>query len=326
MIVERDRNTLRMSNWMDESVLEMECLHPDFYAKRVGDKVEFDIYLSKRPNTNVFKYKVRGTGLSFYYQPPLTDKDIAAGAYRPDDVVGSYAVYHPSKRDNKYRTGKFCHIYRPLLIDSGGNKSWAKLRHRHGTLSVVADPVFLKKAAYPVIVDPTIGYTSDGGSERTASAGYLWCGIRGQADATGGVASKLSAFMRMFGAGSATLKQGFYEDNSGTPVLQDRVAADNTGVTINSTSDAWYDSNAISGAVAASTYYWPCLLISATDGTPKYNYDSAGSNVSFYKGTGYTDLPDPWAASGSASSDQISIYVTYESESTGATNVVYNII
>jgi len=41
-------------------------------------------------------------GLKFYYQGPLTEEEIAQGIVRPEEVVGSYAVYHESKKDREY--------------------------------------------------------------------------------------------------------------------------------------------------------------------------------------------------------------------------------
>lgn len=41
---------------------------------------------------------------------------------RPPNVVGSYAVKVIGKRNNKYKTGKFCHLYRWECIDADGKK------------------------------------------------------------------------------------------------------------------------------------------------------------------------------------------------------------
>ena len=76
-----------------------------------------------KPKTNVFYQKIETEGLVFTYQPELTQGEIDDGSYRPDSVVGSYAVYHTSKRHNytvmedwkpvqyAYLAGKAFHVY-----------------------------------------------------------------------------------------------------------------------------------------------------------------------------------------------------------------------
>lgn len=132
---------------------------------------EFEWVLNEKPATNELKASIRTKGLEFYYQPPLTEEEIAEGASRPENVVGSYAVYHSTKRDNivggkEYKTGKAFHIYRPEAIDAEGNRTWCDINiDVDGELATVTVPQeFLDKAVYPVIVDPTLGYTSMGAS------------------------------------------------------------------------------------------------------------------------------------------------------------------
>ena len=75
---------------------------------------------------------IKSKGLDFFYQPPLTQKEIDEGAFRPENVVGSYAVYASEQKTNYvggklYRTGKVGHIFRPKIIDSAGTEVWGKL-------------------------------------------------------------------------------------------------------------------------------------------------------------------------------------------------------
>lgn len=139
-----------------------------FIEPKSGTENEFDIdfTLHSRPDTNVFTYKIEGAeDFNFYYQPELTEEEIAEGAERPENVVGSYAVYHKTKAnhrvsDTNYATGKVFHIYRPKAIDANGLTIWVELKYQNGLLSVIIPPIFLKNASYPVVVDPTFGYTS----------------------------------------------------------------------------------------------------------------------------------------------------------------------
>ena len=59
-----------------------------------GDSFEVEIILNEPPATNVISMTLQSKGLDFFYQPPLTLEEIKRGASRPDNVVGSYAVYH----------------------------------------------------------------------------------------------------------------------------------------------------------------------------------------------------------------------------------------
>ena len=131
---------------------------------------EIEVILNSKPATNVFEFEIEGAeNLDFFYQPALTQEEIDGGAFQPDNIIGSYAVYHKIKANHQigslnYATGKAYHIYRPEVIDADGNRVWAELFYLNGLLSVTVPQSFLDKAVYPVIVDPTIGYTSIGSS------------------------------------------------------------------------------------------------------------------------------------------------------------------
>jgi hypothetical protein len=156
-----------------------------FYPSEVGELggLEIEIILKKKPSANVFAFGIQSQGLKFYYQPSLTQEEIDAGAVRPENVVGSYAVYHATRTNmhrsqadaEKYRAGKAFHIYRPKAVDSAGNMTWCDLNidEAKGLLTVTVPQEFLDNAVYPVSIDPTFGYTSVGGSYETKSGDYI---------------------------------------------------------------------------------------------------------------------------------------------------------
>ena len=78
-----------------------------------------------------------------------------------EEVRGSYAVYW-NRRDRQYRTGKFCHIYRPRIIDASGRWIWGDLDYDGDSLFITVDEIWLKNASYPVTVDPRLGSDSVG--------------------------------------------------------------------------------------------------------------------------------------------------------------------
>lgn len=135
-----------------------------------GGGYELEIELAKKPTSNIFEFEIKGAGeLDFFYQAELTQKEKDDGAERPDNVIGSYAVYHKTKKDYSkgklnYKTGKAYHIYRPKAIDADNNEVWGELDYKNGVLSVTVPQTFLDTAVYPVKVDPTFGYTTAGGS------------------------------------------------------------------------------------------------------------------------------------------------------------------
>lgn len=103
--------------------------------------------------------------LGYSYQGELAQDEIEEGCHRPDNVVGSYAVYF-NKCNNQYYTGKFCHIYRWEVTGADGKKKWCEpLQIKDGNLIIglpdVSDMVF------PIVcmgAGDTLGFESVGAS------------------------------------------------------------------------------------------------------------------------------------------------------------------
>ena len=154
--VERDGKIVAESR--DENVVIYE-LEPDEQNEDGG--LEIEIELPRQPKTSVFEFTLQTKGLNFYYQPELTKEEIADGASQPENVIGSYAVYHATKRDNRvggkhYKTGKAFHIYRPKAIDADGAETYCdihiQVQGESGTMTKTVPQEFLNKAKYPVII------------------------------------------------------------------------------------------------------------------------------------------------------------------------------
>lgn len=138
---------------------------------------EFEWELPSKPDSNILPFTLRYKGdVRFYHQPALTQKEIAEGAHRPENVVDSYAVYVDKKNHrkggNNYASGKIQHIYRPKAIDANGNEAWCKLHipetgeaETNIDCSVEVPQDFLDAAVFPILVDPTFGYTTIGASQ-----------------------------------------------------------------------------------------------------------------------------------------------------------------
>jgi hypothetical protein len=85
-------------------------------------------------------------------------------------LAGSYAVYKKETLLGE-GTGKLCHIHRPEIIDAQGRRCWGDLALADNELRITIPETFLSEAAYPVIVDPTVG-TATVGSQYKFDLGY----------------------------------------------------------------------------------------------------------------------------------------------------------
>ena len=131
------------------------------FRKLDGERFEYDVILLKEPETNVIEIDLEFPGgLEFYRQPSL-EEITTSRFYCTPEVIDSYAVYWKSK-NGKYKTGKFCHIYRPLIYDTRGRKVWGRLLLSGKKLTITIPEDWLADAAYPVVVDPVIGTQTRG--------------------------------------------------------------------------------------------------------------------------------------------------------------------
>lgn len=171
-------NTVYIKGWRGETEVNLRYSGShtiEMFTDSVSKSFEIDIILDAAPTSNIFIYDIQTTGLNFYYQPELTQAEIDSGSSRPENVVGSYAVYHSTNRNNhnyqnniqkNYMTGKFCHIYRPQATDASGSSVWCDLDidTDAGTMKVTVPQTFLDSAIYPVRIDPEFGTSTIGGS------------------------------------------------------------------------------------------------------------------------------------------------------------------
>ena len=133
------------------------------YRRLDAVRFEYDVILLERPRVpRVSLDLLFPEGLEFYRQRSLHPEERHTIARDPF-VEGSYAVYW-HERNGEFRTGKFCHIYRPKLMDARGAWTWGELEFHDATLDILLPEEWLKQARYPVIVDPIVGSSSVGAS------------------------------------------------------------------------------------------------------------------------------------------------------------------
>lgn len=291
--------------------------------REASNEFDIDFILDAKPDTNVFTYRIEGAeDFDFFYQPALTEQEIANGDGRPENVIGSYAVYHKEKANHRvgstnYATGKVMHIYRPKAIDANGNEMWAALSYADGVLSVTVPEKFLDAAVYPVIVDPTFGYTSIGASTSNSSAPVC----RSAVTTEDGSITTIHAYRLDSASSFSEMATAVYSDNGGTvsgAVPLDLLATDSGNYTFVGTSADWYTTN-LSYSVTNATKYWLCSWMSNTTGNETYYRDTDVSGATIRIGSGTFDtFPDPWAAASQVTFAIKSIYATYTTGGGGA--------
>lgn len=285
---------------------------------------EVEVLLTEKPATNKFDFTIENaSNLVFYYQPPLDAQDIADGVTRPENVVGSYAVYY-AKKDYKigeinYGTGKAFHIYRPRVVDYNGKWTWGELKYSEGVLSVVVPQDFLDTATYPVLVDPTFGKTAIGASRNNLSANQLEVSHFTLSDANITM-SKETCYVDK-SSGSATGRASVWTDSGAKPLNMVENSASDVAYPA---SAAWTDYT-LSATIAATGEYWLGTKSSATNGG---DYFDAGAANSAYFTTGgtYPNPTNPWTDFASSRTRVISCYVTYTTASVGNPGMVHKVI
>ncbi len=264
--------------------------------------LEIEVVLKEKPISNVVEFSIETKGLDFFYQPELTAKEIKDGATRPENVVGSYAVYHSTKRDNfpdkEYKTGKAFHIFRPKVTDSSGSEIWGELNIdvEDKLLTVIIDEKWLDKAVYPVVVDPTFGYTSNGASWTTLNNPY---GSKFSSPSDLGSVTDIACYVKFTGGPpSDTIKMGIWKSSDLTNITNSLTSS----ITVNSTTASWKTHTyGTAPTLSASTDYF------LTTGTLQYNcvalgYDAGGSNQGIHPTTETSISAHNWN----------SLYVVYD--------------
>jgi len=280
---------------------------------------EFEIILKKKPANNSMILPIETENLRFLYQPPLTEefkqedceiwtpthiktKD-GEECFRPENVVGSLAYYHSSKRNNRYKTGKMGHLFRPLLIDALGNEAWGEYNRdpdKDGFLKITLPQDFLHSAVYPVSIDPTFGKTDIGGSTGTHSANYV-NSFRHDLSESGTV-TQMDVYLSM--SSGVKMTCGIYDDSSEDPNNLEGISSEYTCLESGS---AWRTVTCSIPLTGPASYHLDFI----TDTQITSYWDSFPSNYWHYVSSTYPTHPNPFGTPTGASTRSVSIYATY---------------
>ena len=299
----------KLTDKRDEEVITEKIIHGTS-----TEAFKIDILLKAKPDTNRFCLTVGGYEYyDFFHQPALTEQEIADGYVRPDDVVGSYAVYHKTLSHHKtggtnYGTGKMTHIYYPYIWEVG--KEDQKIRaedftYNEGQLCVIAPQDFLDNADYTngVRIDPTLGVT-DRGASTAAQPGQDFYAATVTATEDGEVTSTW-----------VWAQDGAPDSVKGVLVLQSSEAivtnGVGTGAAVQTTSPAPVATESAFGTsptISNGVTYYAGEVNSAAIGA--LYYDAAVDGDGFIDGSNvYATPTDP--TDGATSANRYSIYLEY---------------
>lgn len=344
---ELDKKTgeLTLSSWSDEaffkikmpvdpltsvSLSQKDRLHYTHYTVDVYDVplgIEYEVIFDSRPDTNTIIFMIETKNIAFHYQPPLDEEIFNKGftvnathafdtegnlyAYRPENIVGSYAVYHASKKGNDYGTGKMGHIYRPRIYDSAGGETWGNLiiYEDSGVLLININGAWLDNAVYPIRVDPTFGKTTIGGSSGSVDGGRIrgtqYLNLNGS-----GTLTHLWLHIPSINSPPKEFSLALYSDNGeNMSTLIAQCAFTNTSLI------GWNNLTSLNAtAIVNNTKYW--IAAAAEGWQVQASYDSVvGTGPYWWQAYGsWPAGPLNYPPSGGTDTLQLSAYATFTSD------------
>ena len=285
--------------------------------------IEYEIVVGAHPGVPTMALPFTLAGLTAHHQAPLVPDPALPRMRRPARVDNSYAFYHATQGPMhataataaKYQAGKAFHLYRPEAHDALGRRWWVNLTMVAGQMALVIGPEFLL-ATYPVVIDPTFGFTSVGGTRNADASGVLWYHRAFSTPASSGTLDSLSYHTDDNGdAGDANWLPAIYSDVAGLPSA--RLASNETGTLVGGTA-AWVTDTNLSGtSITSGTQYWLGGKSSSSTTGVVMHFDTVAGNNARYRTDGPLSWPDPAASTTSPGDWKVSIYGTY-TESGGA--------
>jgi hypothetical protein len=285
----------------------------------------------------VLTFSLQTKGLTFDRQPVFANGPDADGymwqengrggiqRHRPN-VDGSYAVYSATDGDYtalggyNYRSGKAFHIYRPWAEDAHGTRVWCDLDVTvdAGLLTITIPSDFLAAAVYPVLVDPTFGYSGTAASDDNLANSHILC--KAVTNPTAGDLTSITIKGRHRFGTTSEHEPALFSDSSGTPNA--KLAAVDTGGTVYTGSDAEVTTN-ISLVGITATQYWLGSRNEPGNGIGVDNwfkFDASGgtANMYFKSPAQGTDWEADATGYSSADNEKVYIYGTFTASGGGA--------
>jgi len=305
----------------------------DFYSFSEGEGgYKMVWFLKEKPESNIISFQIESQNLDFFYQPPLTQeyqngyseewqkeivvsetqvKDLEGNVLveRPENTVGSYAVYHSTKggmndaNGKDYKAGKAFHIYRPHLFDANGLEAWGNLHIENGIYSVEIPQDFLDKVQFPLKSNDEFGYHTNGlsSADFTASSiltnGSTYTGISG-------VVNSISLYCKYVTSRTARFTMHIYDTSS--PSNKIDVSQEITPISTMS----WLTGNStLSPTLSVGTTYY--LTEMQKNSYSYVGYDTQVPYNKYKSSITYGTWPSTITWNGNYTTIIISIYATY---------------
>lgn len=270
------------------------------FRKLDGDRFEYDVVLLAEPESNVIPIDISfPDGLTFYRQPSADYMRLHRMRCDPS-VIDSYAVYW-KERNGAYKTGKFCHIYRPRITDARGRAVWGSLAIAGSRLLVTIPEDWLAEASYPVVVDPVIGTPARGALN---TIDWYDEGVPvpfgldvemglGRFMASEHMAGSCTAYIYAYLSGGYSGQAVLYADDDGVPGA--RLSRDETITSLDATMPSWYGSRfTLSEDIGEEQMIW--FGYNAKTGLATY-YDVGGTFKKMWTDT-YPGVPELFSDTG----------------------------
>lgn len=291
------------------------------------DGFKFILILYEKPKTNEFFYDIEGwEEFHWWYQPTLeneykmyprgnkTLEEFLTKHSRPDNVVGSYAVYHKTKRWHRvggvnYGCGKFMHVFRPRVYDSDGRNTYATIEIVKWQYKVTVPQNIIDNAVYPLYINDTFGYGQ--GASTTDPGGGIVIASGSDSPASNGTATSIDVYSSN-STSTTDVKVGLYDDSSGPNNLVS--PGENETTDVGTWSDSWKSFTSASITVSSATTYW--IGVSRSAGFTLY-YDVNGGTNRYYDNVTYASAwNDPFDNNGSSGAEY-SFRCTYTPSASG---------
>jgi len=288
--------------YIDQNKLEHEI---ELFSRPADDLVIFNIDFSEgirfRKQLTIYEDWLYEQSINPDNPNNLSWEQYQQAVNRPENVVGSYAIYY-AKTNNRYKNGKFGHLYFPYFVDRNGERYRVKdfiIENKQATIALPPD------AKYPIILDPTLGNSVQGAS----NWGYnnIKDTIWDVTDGTGGTINTYYCQLESV-AENTDVKIGVYNceqvayDPDGQALVEQALIVD---VEVGENSVAGGSTNLV-----ANTYYNVAWIPESSD-TDVY-YDSDG-NCGYYRtGQVYAEqLDNPWGEGPTIHNRHLSMWVDY---------------
>jgi hypothetical protein len=227
-----------------------------------------------------------------------------------------------------YRTGKAFHIYRPWAEDATGKRVWCRLRikPKSNEMTVTIPQKFLDNAVYPVLVDPTLGYNTNGASSTALQNPFNSRYLRRGSTVTpseAGTIDSFHAYMRVRNSAEpGTIFLALSEEDSGGTGSHDEVASVQWDPSL-TTSYIEHSTSAGGESFSASTAYVINGVADHNDfgNTVDVALDTVGSDnyydETFTGGTFANATQDPWTDTATGTGTRHSIWLEYTASGGG---------